>query len=330
LATYSRYAGASRQPGSRGRPDRGAAAWCGFHLAVARGRSWQERRYHSGARGPLTYRMQRGVYAVGHGRPPQEGIWLAAVLACGALGKNVSVPSEPVGDCSPAPAHPDLTISVLGYWNAALSYRSAACLWGLIPPHRGPVDISIPGLGGKGKRRGIRLHRSLTLLPATVTLRSGIPVTTPSRTISDLRRAVGKAGRSGLVSPRELRRAIRQANFLGLPIDEEARRERTRSDLEMDFQELCRRFGLSPPEINVRVGPHLVDFYWRQRGLVVETDGYSAHRGRAAFEDDRGRDLDLRARGLEVIHIAEKQLNEEPRRVAEVVGAALRVRADGR
>jgi hypothetical protein len=159
-----------------------------------------------------------------------------------------------------------------------------------------------------------------------VTLRNGIPVTTPARTISDLRRA--SSGRARSISPKELRRAIRQANFLGLPIDEEAGRERTRSDLELGFQKLCRRFGLPPPEINVRVGPHLVDFYWRQRGLVVETDGYSAHRGRAAFEDDRGRDLDLRARGLEVIHIAEKQLNDEPRRVAEVVDAALRVGAD--
>jgi len=78
----------------------------------------------------------------------------------------------------------------------------------------------------------------------------------------------------------------------------------------------------------VRIGPHLVDFLWRDRSLVVETDGYAAHRGRAAFEDDRARDLDLLARGFEVIHLAGKQVNGEPRRVAEVVGAALRVRAD--
>jgi very-short-patch-repair endonuclease len=78
----------------------------------------------------------------------------------------------------------------------------------------------------------------------------------------------------------------------------------------------------------VRVGSHLVDFYWRDWNVVVETDGYAAHRGRVAFEDDRGRDLDLRARGIEVIRLTEKQVYEEPRRVAEVVGAALRVRAD--
>jgi len=82
------------------------------------------------------------------------------------------------------------------------------------------------------------------------------------------------------------------------------------------------------PEVNVRVGPHLVDFLWRDRKLVVETDGYEYHRGRQAFQDDRGRGLDLRARGFQVIPLSEKQVNEEPGRVVEVVSAALRVGAD--
>jgi very-short-patch-repair endonuclease len=152
-------------------------------------------------------------------------------------------------------------------------------------------------------------------------------VTNPAKTIADLRRA--SVGRAPLIKPDELRRAIRQANFLGLPVDDEAESERCRSDLELDFLALCRRFGLPRPEVNVRVGPHLVDFYWRRQRLVVETDGYAAHRGRAAFEDDRGRDLDLRTRGEQVVHFAKKQLDEEPQRVAEVVGAGLRVGADG-
>lgn len=120
------------------------------------------------------------------------------------------------------------------------------------------------------------------------------------------------------------------ANVLGLPVDEETRRERTRSDLEQDFLSLCEHHGLPEPQVNVRVGRHLVDFLWRGRMLVVETDGYGSHRGRLAFEEDRGRDLDLRAMGFAVIRVAEKQVEEEPERVAEVVGAALRVGADGR
>jgi very-short-patch-repair endonuclease len=228
-------------------------------------------------------------------------------------------------------AHGDLddqgaTTSILAYWGAALSHRAAACLWELLLPSDGPVDVSICGYSGRARRTGIRLHRSRQLLPASVTLRSGIPVTTPGRTISDLRRA--SSGKGRLISPKELRRAVRQANFLGLPIGVEDERDRNRSDLEEDFQALCRKYGLPPPEVNVRVGPYLVDFHWRRRKLVVETDGYAAHRGRAAFQDDRGRDLDLRVRGFDVIRLAEQQVNDEPRQVAEVVGAALRVGAD--
>jgi very-short-patch-repair endonuclease len=162
-----------------------------------------------------------------------------------------------------------------------------------------------------------------------VTLHRGIPVTTPARTISDLRRAASREGGQGLVSAKELRRAIRQADVLGLPSGDEPNRDRTRSDLERAFLRLCRRYRLPAPEVNVRVGRHLVDFLWRDRMLVVETDGYLYHRGRAAFEDDRVRDLELRARGFEVIRLAEKQVGDDAQRVAEVVAAALRVAADG-
>jgi very-short-patch-repair endonuclease len=267
------------------------------------------------------HRVHRGVYAVGHSGASDRGRWMAAVLACGKPHVLNS------GEAAAGPHDVGMTMSILDYWGAALSHRAAACLWELLPPSDGPVDVSICGYSGRARRIGIRLHRSRQLLPASVTLRSGIPVTTPARTISDLRCA--SSGKTQLISQQEVRRAIRQANVLGLPIEEDDRRDRTRSDLERDFLNLCRRRGLPAPEVNVRVGRHLVDFLWRDRKLIVETDGYAAHRGLAAFEDDRGRDLDLRARGFEVIHLAGKQLDEEPQLVAEVVGAALRVGADG-
>jgi very-short-patch-repair endonuclease len=257
------------------------------------------------------HRVHRGVYAVGHRGISQQGRWTAGVLACG-------------GD---SPTRGGL---ILQAWGAAISHRSAAELWGLLSANRGPIDVSVPGNGGKAKRRGIRVHRSLTLLPAHVTLRDGIPVTTPARTIADLRRVVSKRGESGPISRWELRRAIRQAEVLGLPLGDDVETDGTRSDLESDFLALCRRHRLPAPEVNVRVGPHLVDFLWRESKVVVETDGYEYHRGRQAFQDDRGRGLDLRVRGFQVIQLAEKQVNEEPKRVVEVVSAALRVRADGR
>ncbi len=190
------------------------------------------------------------------------------------------------------------------------------------------IDVSVSGDGGKKKRRGIRVHRSLTLLPSDVTLRSRIPVTNPARTVIDLRRVVSSPGGHGLLSPYELRRAIRQAEVIGLSLGDDKGRDRTRSDLERDFLGLCRRHRLPAPEVNVRVGPHLVDFLWRARRLIVETDGYGYHSGRIAFQDDRARDLNLRARGFQVIRLSEKQVDEEAGWTAEVVRRALRVGAD--
>jgi very-short-patch-repair endonuclease len=252
------------------------------------------------------HRVHRGVYAVGHPALSPEGRLFAAVLALG-LG------SFRGGD------------SILEYWGAAVSHRSAAFLWGLLPVTDASCDVTVGGSGGRARRAGIRVHRSLSLVSADVTLRHGIPVTTPARTIDDLRR-VPSAGRVSAISGWELRKAIRQANVLGLPIDDGDRVDRTRSDLERDFLSLCRRHPLPRPEVNVRIGPYLVDFLWREGRLVVETDSYRHHRGRVAFQDDRGRELELMRRGYGVLRLSERQVAEEPDGVAEVLAAALRDR----
>jgi len=255
------------------------------------------------------HRIHRGVYAVGHSALSPEGRWLAAVLAVGW--KRVEVSD-----------------SVLMRWGAAVSHQSAACLWKLLPVRSHPVDVIVRDTGGRAKRRGIRVHRSDTLLPVEVTLRRRIPVTTPARTISDLRRALSE-GWPGALPPRALRRAIRQADVLRLSIaDRDAigggpGDNRTRSDLELDFLRLCRRHRLPPPEVNVPVGPYLVDCLWRDRRLIVETDGYLYHRGRVAFQDDRSRDLDLKSLGYEVVRLSERQINEEESKVAQALAAFL-------
>lgn len=162
---------------------------------------------------------------------------MAAVLACRRAG-------------SESPSHDDRMDLILERWGAALSHRSAACLWELLPLRDGPLDVTVPGDGGKTKRRGVRVHRSVSLLPADVTLCSGIPVTKVARTIADLRRVVPKQDQPGLISRRELRRAIRQANVCGLPIGEDEGSDRTRSDLERAFLSLCRGDELPRPEVN--------------------------------------------------------------------------------
>lgn len=249
------------------------------------------------------HRVHRGVYAVGHTRLSVEGRCMGAVLAAGR---------GPHGNSG----------TVFAVWRAAVSHRSAALLWGMLRDEPGPCDVIVGRNAGKAKRTGIRIHRSLSLSAADVTLRDGIPVTKPARTIADLRLAVA-ARFPGAPSPRELRRAIRQANVLGLPLDGGDAKDRTRGDLEGAFLALCRRNRLPRPEVNVRVGPHLVDFLWRERLLAVETDHYLHHRGRQAFQDDRGRDLDLKRRGFEVIRLSERQLDDDPDLVAEVLRGAL-------
>jgi very-short-patch-repair endonuclease len=164
-------------------------------------------------------------------------------------------------------------------------------------------------------------------MPGDVTLHRGIPVTTPRRAIADLREAIS-AHRGDAIAGHELRKAIRQANVLGLPIGPGHAKVRTRSDLEADFLRLCRRYRLSPPEVNVRIGPYLVDFLWRERRLVVETDSYLYHRGEVAFQDDHARDLELMRRGFEVLRLSELQLDEEPAQVAEVLAARLALAGD--
>ena len=241
------------------------------------------------ARAGRLHKLHRGVYAVGHIAPSNERRWMAAVLALWGT------PEKSNGD-------------------AALSHRSAAALWGLLPSADGPVDVSLPSRAGRSKRHGILIHRPRSLEPREMVRRRGIPVTSTARTLADLR---------PMVAARELRRAIRQADFLGLPTGSDVMSDKTRSELERNFLLLCHRHRLPRPVVNTRIGPLTVDFCWLEAKLVVETDGYRAHRGRAAFEDDRERDLILRALDYEVQHLSYRQVCDESARVAAILRGAL-------
>jgi very-short-patch-repair endonuclease len=123
----------------------------------------------------------------------------------------------------------------------------------------------------------------------------------------------------------ELRKAVRQASVIGLPVGDEGG-DRTRSDLERDFLRLCRRHRLPKPEVNVRIGPYLVDFLWRDRRFVVETDSYLYHRGSEAFQEDHRRDLELMRLGFEVLRLSERQLEVESERAAGVLAGKFGLR----
>ncbi len=194
---------------------------------------------------------------------------------------------------------------------AALGYRSAAALWGLLPSCEGSVTVCVPGEGGRRGFAGVELHRSRTLTGAVVTHRRGIPVTTPARTLADLR----------LVVPaRQWRKAVRQAELKGFVTGIETRG--TRSDLERDFLRLCRDRGIPAPEVNVKLGRWTVDFVWREHRLAVETDHYGYHRGRTPSATI-GPAISTCAGSASPSTASEEQLNEEPVVVAADLRQAL-------
>ena len=151
--------------------------------------------------------------------------------------------------------------------DAVLSHGAAAVHWGLLRPLDGPIDVTVPHHNGRRRRNGIRIHRCASLgarlstsgspkRPAPLaTVRERIPVTTVPRTLVDIR---------DTLPPRLVRRAVRQAEFLGLGLGE-IKTDRTRSDLERDFLRLWRRKRLPQPEVNVPIDGMTVDFLWRER-----------------------------------------------------------------
>jgi very-short-patch-repair endonuclease len=236
-----------------------------------------KRRVHIGT----LHRIHRGVYAVGHSNLSNEGRWLAAVLAVG-------------GD-------------------SALGFRSAAEHQRLLSPRSGDVDVITVGSGGRSRRNGICIHRSSALQDHEVVVRDGIRVTTPARTLVDLRR---------VVTPEEFRAAVRQAEVRGCELGG-LEVDGTRSELEYLFLRLCRRHRLPAPEVNVRVGPYVVDFLWRNERVVVETDGRRFHRGDLAAASDRRRDSELQRCGFVVLRFSYLQVTNDRAAVAAKVRRAL-------
>jgi very-short-patch-repair endonuclease len=243
-------------------------------------------------------RVHQGTYALGAFPVSHRQRWMAAVLACGD--------------------------------GAVLSHHSAAALWELLRPIKGPIHVSIPTTSGRISRSGIHLHRCPSLAdplssPSSLPIRGGrgqgitthrhrIPVTTIQRTIDDL---------EGTVAPYLLRRAKRQAELKRVRL-KGAEGTRSRSGLEEDFYALLRRHHrIPPPETNVKIGRWEVDFLWRDKNVVVETDSFTYHQGSVAYEDDHARELDLRQGGFTVLRFTDLQIENEPDRVVADVARAL-------
>jgi very-short-patch-repair endonuclease len=79
--------------------------------------------------------------------------------------------------------------------------------------------------------------------------------------------------------------------------------------------------------VNVEVDRYVVDFLWREQHLVVEADGWEAHRSRSAFEEDRARDARLALLGYQVVRVTWRQSTTNAGMMAKTIRALLRARA---
>jgi len=232
-----------------------------------------------------------GIYRVGHRAPSPEACYLAAVLACGD--------------------------------GALLSGRAAGWLLGLL---KGPPPA--PEVTGRTRRRvaGVHTRCSRHLARSQATIWRGIPVTTPARTLVDL---------AAVLTPDELARACREAGVLHrtTPAQVErvlARRPNARgggalrrvlrgdthvtlSALERRFLDLLRANGLPLPQTNRPAGGRRVDCRWPEQRLTVELDSYRYHHSRHAWEQDRRREREARARGDEFRRYTYGDVFEDPR-----------------
>ncbi len=91
----------------------------------------------------------------------------------------------------------------------------------------------------------------------------------------------------------------------------------TRSGLEDDFLEFCRRFGLPTPKVNTIVAGYEVDAYFEDERLIVELDGWDFHQDRGSFEGDRERDATTLALAIATVRITWERFGRAPRREAE-------------
>ena len=231
------------------------------------------------------HRVHHGVYALGHTVLRVEGHRLAAVLACGP--------------------------------GAVLSHRSAASHWGLLATDQVGIDVTAPR--SRQGVPGIRLHTSRSLDAQDTTRHEGIPITTVHRTLLDLaatarddqlERALAQAMYLQLYDQRAIDDVIARSNgHRGTNVLKEATKQEpqiTKSAWEIRMLRLVRSARLPEPICNRPLhapdhGECKPDFYWPAHNLIVETDGWEAHRTLAAFRSDRAKDAALTAAGYRVL-----------------------------
>lgn len=225
-------------------------------------------------------------------------------------------------------------LSHLGRWSAAvlacgheaaLGYRSAAALLELRSSSATRTEVVLASRSRRA-HRDVRVYCHAGLQPDELTVRDGIPVTTVARTLLDL---------ASVVSPHQLRRAVSQAEVLGVfdlaavqtlldrhPRHRGARALRDvlrswdepdllRSPLERAFLELCARHGLPKPVMNGTALGMEIDAQFPDHEVAVELDGARFHRGVLKREDDYAKRARIEAEGWRFVAFTYRQVTDD-------------------
>jgi len=252
--------------------------------------------------------LHRGVYAVGHAHLRTEGHWLAAVLAVGP--------------------------------QAALSHRDAAALHELRPSNRPRIEVSTTHERNSTAKLDVYRRRCLDVRDVTTVER--IPVTTVDRTLIDLaevlvQRALtkvcGEAERQRTLDVKAIEEAIgRVRGRRGASVSKVRAAlaelaahgaQFTRSPLEDRFLSLLAAHDLPRPATNAYVEGYEGDAVWAAERLVVELDGWDAHKTRRAFQHDRTKANALTATGWTVLRFTHDDVSRRPHETATAIATQL-------
>lgn len=253
--------------------------------------------------GGLLIRAHPGVYRVAGAPITREQRLLAACLAAG----------------------PD----------TAVSHRSAAHEW-LLGEFPDVVEIVTPRAQWP-RLQGVRVHRSHDLVAGDVTLRHGLPITKPLRTLVDLGQSAPWAVPDGL--ERGLTAKLFSLAAADAAIERHSRKGRTgvgvfraavdqralarnvpESMLEVRFARLCRTHGLPTPAYQHWITPEIrVDFAYVQPKIAVEVDGFGVHGTSHALTTDLARQNHLVLLGWTVLRFTWIHVVKHPDQVARTV-----------
>ena len=213
-----------------------------------------------------------------------------------------------------------------------ISHRSALAVWELLPPHDGPVHLTIDhGRSGRGPD-GVVLHRSRDLSDVRRRV-GGLSVTCAERALidawgcpagssrEDLRAAGITAARRQLCSPRDLAHELARraclagraelATFVGLLADG------CQSELEIwGCLNVLRGPGMPPFVQQRRIGvggeSFVLDAAYDDVQLAVEMDGAAWHGSRQQRERDIRRDALLATIGWQTLRFGYARMTTAP------------------